>query len=258
MKYATLTLLAVILLLTMFNNLEHIAQVYHAQVEGTSHSWLYEWIESYSVVITFDLLVIALIIAGKVTESVTVAWLIFALNLIFFDAIGKGYDVWYFFGSAKVFIASLNAFISTVIFSGLFAWSIHKLPILFKERIADNSTVEAFAILLKKSQDDLILSTQQCDDLGEVIQYHKKTIQGLLEQNKALEKQNTELKEDIQGIGNYQKSEHEKLSKFHKLFTCDCCQKFYVKPHEIGLESSVKALRAHMGVCKKQPKNIQS
>ena len=244
MKYATHALLILILLLTMFNNLEHIAQVYHLQVEGTSHNSLYEWIESYSVVITFDLLVIALIIAGKVTESVTVAWLIFALNLIFFNGIGKGYDVYATFGTPHVFILALNAFVSTVIFSGLFAWSIHKLPILFKERLANNKEREFYELELKNENSKLI--QQRAENLA------------LIAENKAHEEHIKALERELNTENALLHVYNKKTNDFQKLFTCDSCQSFTVDPLEKGLESSIKALRAHTGVCKKQPKNIQS
>jgi len=87
--------MVIIILLTMFNNLEHSASVYLGISYNAAHADWYNKFQSYMVVIVFDLAVIAFIIKAKNTESVVFAIMLFVINCLFFNVFQSLYSIFY-------------------------------------------------------------------------------------------------------------------------------------------------------------------
>ncbi len=124
--------LLLIIVLTMYNNLEHSAKVYYQISANTSYPDWYNHLQSFLVVIVIDLSIIAFIISTRHQESIVFAWVLFLVNCIFFDVAGSMYDI--LNGKSHVeLITSFNRLLSKMIYSAIFSYSIHRFSYLWYE-----------------------------------------------------------------------------------------------------------------------------
>lgn len=143
-------MLLLIVVMSMVNNLEHVVSVYTSLIEGTSQT------QAYSVVLAFDLFVIALIIYGKEQEALIIAITIFVINIIYYNVLGHVMN-------GNLDAKNINTLAASIIFSGLFSFAIHRSAVLIKEEQEDNSKLkandaakgEANRLEIKKLQDEL-------------------------------------------------------------------------------------------------------
>jgi hypothetical protein len=136
-----------IILLTMYNNLEHSASVYLNISDHTGHSDAYNRFQSYLVVIVFDLAVIAFILKSKNTESKVFAWVLFLINCLFFNVIQTGYQIIFLLYNiqsdvlkqdqevVKMLITDVNAVIAKVVFAAIFSYCIHRFSHLWYDEL---------------------------------------------------------------------------------------------------------------------------
>jgi len=146
--------LLVIVVLTMYNNLEHSASVYYQISYNALFQDWYNHMQSYLVVIVIDLSVIAFILAAKERESVIFAWVLFVINCLFFNVIGS---VDQLLKSADEFPVELvNHLLAKLIFSGIFSYSLHRFSSLWNLKGEDHAQV------IEKL-------TRQCEQLREAV-----------------------------------------------------------------------------------------
>ncbi len=124
--------LLLIIVLTMYNNLEHSAKVYYLISANPGYPDWYNHLQSFLVVIVIDLSIIAFIITAKHKESIVFAWILFLVNCIFFDVIGSIYEIFSYKSHAGL-IESLNRLLSKLIYSAIFSYSIHRFSYLWYE-----------------------------------------------------------------------------------------------------------------------------
>jgi len=141
--------MVIIILLTMFNNLEHSASVYLGISYNAAHADWYNKFQSYMVVIVFDLAVIAFIIKAKNTESVVFAIMLFVINCLFFNVFQSLYSIFYQASSipsellkqdqeaVKSLIGEINAVVAKILFAALFSYCIHRFSHLWYDQRKD-------------------------------------------------------------------------------------------------------------------------
>lgn len=177
--------LFIILVLTMYNNLDHSAHVYHDVAMPTSDQGAYGWLQAYLVVIVIDLSVIAFIIAGRHKESAIFAWILFFINLIFFDVLKAVYQS-YIAQNPEEKIELFRRILAKVFFSGIFSYFIHRFSVLFYEHRNEAS----FVLQLENVREDLKKRDREISEL-------QQTITSQAEQLENNEQRFTVLKKDV-------------------------------------------------------------
>ena len=141
-----------IIVLSMANNIEHGAKLY-LFLSDQEKNWI-----AYSVVIVVDLTVIAFVLKGKEKESRWFAWGLFVVNLLYWDILTVSYQlvVSLLMNNPDLFFDLLKKLIAMLLWSGVFAYSIHRFSLLLKEEIdneAENlSAIEVLQDELKEAQ----------------------------------------------------------------------------------------------------------
>lgn len=212
----------------MFNNLEHGAELYYRITSPIYPiSWLpYIHLQAYFVIIVIDLAVIGFIVNGKTKDSKAFAFLLFAINLIFWDVLT---------GIATTSITDLpkiSLLLAKIFFSAAFSYLIHKMSSLYFERVVGYSSIEQ-------------LRAEYEQTLAE-----KSKLAAAIEQKKAellsTSNLNTELEEK-------KVSAERIISRIEQEFTCPHCEKFKAD-YLGGIPSAIKSLNAHKGACEKLEK----
>ncbi len=124
--------LLLIIVLTMYNNLEHSAKVYYLISANSDYPAWYNHLQSFLVVIVIDLSIIAFIITAKHKESIVFAWILFFINCIFFNIISTTFNIFNYTSKTSMLV-SLNQLFSKLIYSSIFSYSIHRFSYLWFE-----------------------------------------------------------------------------------------------------------------------------
>lgn len=221
--------LLIIITLTMFNNLEHGAELYYRITEPIyPKSWLpYIHLQAYFVIIVIDLAVIGFIVNGKTKDSKAFAFLLFIINLIFWDVL-TGISTTHYADLPKI-----SLLLAKIFFSAAFSYLIHKMSSLYFERVVGYSSLEQLRAEYEQTLAD------------------KKELAAAIEQKKAEVKatceKNLELEEKTKCSSNI-------ISRIEQEFTCPQCNEFKANYSE-SVAMAFKSLNAHKGVCIKRATN---
>ena len=184
--------LLLIIVLTMYNNLEHSAKVYYQISANSSYSDWYNHLQSFLVVIVIDLSIIAFIISTRHKESIVFAWVLFMVNCIFFDVAGSMYDI--LNGKSHVeLITSFNRLLSKLIYSAIFSYSIHRFSYLWYESTQAEDLKERVTYL----ETELELA---CKELCNVDQELNLTKKALESEEKKIKSVSQELSDTINNL----------------------------------------------------------
>ena len=183
--------MVIIILLTMFNNLEHSASVYLGISYNAAHSDWYNKFQSYMVVIVFDLAVIAFIIKAKNTESIVFAVMLFVINCLFFNVFQSLYSIFYKASSipsellkqdqeaVKSLIGEINAVVAKILFAALFSYCIHRFSHLWYDQRKDEVLLQV-EVEKKRLVFDLQTENQRViDELEKELVHEQKRYQNL-------------------------------------------------------------------------------
>ena len=109
-------------ILALLNNLEHSTHVYHniSKTNFTS-DWM-NWVYCILVNLLIDLSVIAFVVNGRHKEAGIYAFLIFIINLLYYDGL-------------EIFSTQINNSIAYVTYSSMFTYSIYTFSKLYFERV---------------------------------------------------------------------------------------------------------------------------
>ncbi len=217
--------LLIIITLTMFNNLEHGAELYYRITEPIyPKSWLpYIHLQAYFVIIVIDLAVIGFIVNGKTKDSKAFAFLLFIINLIFWDVL-TGISTTHYADLPKI-----SLLLAKIFFSAAFSYLIHKMSSLYFERVVGYSSLEQ----LKAEYDQALAE--------------KKQITADLEHQKA--EALTTLKKSLL-LEEKQLCSAKIISRIEQEFTCPHCNEYKANYLE-GIPTAFKSLNAHKGTCLK-------
>lgn len=210
-------------------NIKHTSQVYF---DITSLAGQDDRIYSYLVMIVIDLAVIVFVILGKKEESETFAWFLFWLNLIFFDVLTDGFNIYerWRTGDYRGMIPYVNTFIAKSSFSYIFAYSIHRFSVLFSDHFGTSAGVEQLGAENKHLKAQLEQTIAQSEQVKAELREEKITIQQI-----------TGKLEGVESVIEAVKSN----------FTCPHCKDF--SPDLLQDPNSIlKSLRAHIGSCSKK------
>lgn len=217
--------LLIIIALTMFNNLEHGAELYYRITEPIyPESWLpYIHLQAYFVIIVIDLAVIAFIVNGKTKDSKAFAFLLFIINLIFWDVLT---------GISTTHIADvpkISLLLAKIFFSAAFSYLIHKMSSLYFERVVGYSSLEHLKAVHEQTLAD---QKQQIAEMEQA----KADLVRYKEQNSELEQKEL--------------SRSMIISRIEQEFTCPHCTQYKANYLE-GIPTAIKSLNAHKGTCNK-------
>lgn len=175
--------LLVIIVLTMYNNLEHSASVYYSISAQDGTNSPYQRFQSYLVVIVIDLAVIAFILHSNKKEAAVFAWILFLINALFFNILGSVHQI-FLSEQTHQMIEESNKLIAKIAFSGLFSYSIHRFGYVWYE-------------LIQKQQEE-----KNAMDNDTKMDILKTVLQQEMQQKKEFEAQNVELKKMLDELGN--------------------------------------------------------
>ncbi|HEY0029163.1 MAG TPA: hypothetical protein VGC65_00280 [Bacteroidia bacterium] len=229
--------LLIIIALTMFNNLEHGAELYY-RITGPIYpdSWLpYIHLQAYFVIIVIDLAVIGFIVNGKTKDSKAFAFLLFLINLLFWDVLT---------GISKTSLWDLpnvSLLIAKIFFSAAFSYLIHKMSSLYFERVVGYSSIEQLKAVYEQELADKKQLAADFEQQKAEVKTACEALEFQRTQNRTLEEKTTNCQAIISRI------EHE--------FTCQHCNE-YKADHLEGIATALKALNAHRGVCLKKVTTI--
>lgn len=200
-----------IIVLTMYNNLEHSANIYYHLIQHNGYGPFYNHIQAYLVVIVIDLSVIAFIVRAKNTESKVFAWLLFLINMLFFDVSGTTYKLLTHPDTSHK-LELLNELTGQLVFSGIFSFTIHRFSKLYYNEYSQKGFLEHSLTVNKQLKSDL----DGCN----------KTIEGLkseiIASNEIIDKlRNTATNNNIttQQIS-------DELAKYKAALTCEKCNAY--------------------------------
>lgn len=225
--------LLIIISLTMFNNLEHGAELYYKITKPIyPDSWLpYIHLQAYFVIIVIDLAVIGFIVNGKTKDSKAFAWLLFIINLIFWDVLTGVASTHY------ADVQKISLLIAKIFFSAAFSYLIHKVSSLYFEKINGYSSIEQ----IKASYEQEKAFKEQLEADLEQSYIRENTCIRKIEE---IEKEHSEITKDhVKNIA--------KISRIEQELTCPHCSEFRPSIAE-GVLSAIKSLNAHKGVCLKK------
>lgn len=230
--------LLIIIALTMFNNLEHGAELYYKITQSIYPvAWQpYIHIQAYFVIIVIDLAVIGFIVNGKTNDSKAFAWLLFIINCIFWNVLTEIANV------SINDVERISLLLAKIFFSAAFSYLIHKVSTLYFEKINGFSNLEQLKAELEQTQ-------AERKQLEAVIYNYE-------EVNEQLKADNEQSIIDIKKVDEERENFKEKalsfsadLSKIQAELTCANCKSFKAD-HSKGIASALKSLNAHKGLCK--------
>lgn len=221
--------LLLIIVLTMYNNLEHSANIYYQLIQNNGYSALYNHIQSYLVVIVIDLSVIAFIVRARHRESKAFAWMLFVVNVLFFDVLGTSYK-WLVEPQTAQKLTYFNHLVGQLMFSGIFSYTIHRFSMLYYNSSSDTEDLDQLKAENKRFRNEVEQNSQS-----------KKQLTAALE---SLAISNKELIDIKKHSENHLSELQTRLEHFRNELTCPRCRVFAAE--------SIQSLNAHKGTCKKK------
>lgn len=225
--------LLIIISLTMFNNLEHGAELYYKITEPIyPGAWLpYIHLQAYFVIIVIDLAVIGFIVNGKTKDSKAFAWLLFFINLIFWDVLTGISQTHY------KDVQQISLLVAKIFFSAAFSYLIHKVSSLYFEKINGFSSMEQLKA--------------ECEQMKALEMQLKAELKDSVSSNLLKQSEILNLKVLKTELENKYNVNSLRLSRIEQELTCPSCSEYKANFSE-GVMSAIKALNAHKGICIKK------
>ncbi|MFY0689172.1 MAG: hypothetical protein JXQ90_18525 [Cyclobacteriaceae bacterium] len=137
----------------MINNLEHSADLYKKISEDVNDY------QAYSVVIIFDLIIVALIAIGD-SKAIIFAFSVFLINqlawdgLIVFYSIFKG-ATYHLTSATKSYLELIQRGVTMLIYGGTFAFTVHHFSYLFKQQLLRQKKLNKIVMKLRSALAEL-------------------------------------------------------------------------------------------------------
>ncbi|TRX46323.1 hypothetical protein FNH22_31070 [Fulvivirga sp. M361] len=148
--------LLIIIIGAMVNNLDHSAELYMKISDRVSQ------VQAYSVVIIFDLIVIALIWVGDPKALLFAITVFFIDELawdgvkVFYQIVRKGQDITYQMDqSVQEYLTLIEKGITMLIYGGTFAFTVHHFSHLFKKQLTKRAKLNSLIMKLRISLAEL-------------------------------------------------------------------------------------------------------
>jgi len=223
--------LLLIIVGAMINNLDHSAELYMKISERVSVT------QAYSVVIIFDLIVIALIGVGD-SKALLFAISVFFINELAWDGVKVFYQIWmkakdvnYVISDAvSEYLTLIEKAITMLIYGGTFAFTVHHFSYLFKKQLAKKSKFNSLLMEFRTNAADINATNNELSSSLSDSTARLKTREqelAVLEQSRAaLEQRLSAAHQQIKK----QSTELEGLRKFKSVklaeLTCTCGKEF--------------------------------
>lgn len=242
------TFLMLIITGAMINNLDHSAHLYMKISSAVS---IYH---AYSVVIIFDLIVIALIWIGD-AKALIFAISIFLINQLAWDGVTVFYELFFRFSNpekqinehTRTYLELITKAVTMLIYGGTFAFTVHHFSELFKTQIMKRSRFNELLNRLRNQVNGLNedLSKQQLrwdksnrkySDLES--QYHDclKKLEGNGHELTTKKQLISELKSELEELREYKKLREKEL-------ICVCGKKFDTISSKLGHQRTCKVYK---------------
>ena len=241
--------LLIIIVGAMVNNLEHSADLYMKISSKVSE------VQAYSVVIIFDLIVIALIGVGD-TKALIFAISVFFINelswdgvTVFYQVYKKTWDVNYTIDkSTKEYLILIEKGLTMLIYGSTFAFTVHHFSYLYKAQLIKKSKFNGLVSTLRKSLADLSSRLAESDTrLAEKEKVLAESLKSVADKELKMSAANEELKANQQQLREIH-AEVEKLRSFKaridEELTCVCGVKFETMGAVHGHKTKCKVYHA--------------
>ena len=225
------TFLLVIILGAMVNNLEHSADLY-MKISSKMNE-----LQAYSVVIIFDLIVIALIGVGD-SKALIFAISVFFINelswdgvTVFYQVYKKAWDVNYTIDkSTQEYLKLIEKGLTMFIYGSTFAFTVHHFSYMYKAQLIKRSKFNGLVSTLRKTLADLSTRLAESDSLlAEKEKALAENLKSVADMESKLSAANEELTANQQQARKIQ-DELEELRNFKtridEELTCVCGVKF--------------------------------
>lgn len=230
------------IIMIMWNNLEHVADVYAKITLYLYPEERHDYIrlQAYFVAIVFDFTVIAFIYHGQWKESLVFAFILFIVNIIFWDVYTEMHTTYpYQYRQASLVFAK-------VLYSAVFSFLIHRSSTLYFELKNGFSKMKQAAELISNNKAALELAKATIEQKEELIKQKEASV--------------LDLKNTLKGAKhflNLQKAETEQMVVYKdfvlEFSKCPNCE--FTAPINKGIDVTLKSINAHKGTCKKGGKN---